>query len=436
MTTPTMTRKRIQRPTMTSRRYVRGAMVGLLVVGMFAIAVSPASAGKRGHRRSDGATVLIDGAAGTPVAGGISVWAAEFMTTGTGNTNNHATLAQAQLQASRFDLIASHWAWYQPWVADMKAINPNLRLLAYVNGTFSSSTSSAQYPDSYYARDRNGNKVKANGFGTYLMNPLSDGWRQEVANLCNTRIAASGYDGCFLDVMGTSGVNPTSVSSLPVDPRTGVAWTYKNWLDATTAEAEQVRTALAPRPVIGNGLGFGTSYFDNTAPRERILDGLDGGMAENFARASTSSVTLYKNEVNWKADVDMLVDAAARGSTIVTTTKVWTSSTAAQQDSWHRYSLATFLLGYQQGLTFYSFRTDHLLSSTSAYENTPIGTPTGSYTKAGGVYQRNFTNGRVLVNPLTSSVTVSLGASFRNLDGNVVSSVTLPPHTGQILTLA
>jgi hypothetical protein len=115
---------------------------------------------------------------------------------------------------------------------------------------------------------------------------------------------------------------------------------------------------------------------------------------------------------------------------------VWTSSTAAQQDSWHRYSLATFLLGYQQGLTFYSFRTDHLLSSTSAYENTPIGTPTGSYTKAGGVYQRNFTNGRVLVNPLTSSVTVSLGASFRNLDGNVVSSVTLPPHTGQILTLA
>jgi hypothetical protein len=65
-----------------------------------------------------------------------------------------------------------------------------------------------------------------------------------------------------------------------------------------------------------------------------------------------------------------------------------------------------------------------------------IGVPTGSYAKVGSVYRRSFSNGLVLVNPTTSSATVALSGPYTTLSGTVVTSVTLPPHTGQVLTIA
>lgn len=60
----------------------------------------------------------------------------------------------------------------------------------------------------------------------------------------------------------------------------------------------------------------------------------------------------------------------------------------------------------------------------------------GSYRRTGGVYERSFTNGEVLVNPTTSPVTISLGGRFLDEGGAVVTTVTLQPHTGRILTRA
>ena len=117
-------------------------------------------------------------------------------------------------------------------------------------------------------------------------------------------------------------------------------------------------------------------------------------------------------------------------------TKVWATSTAAQQDAWHRYALGTFLLGYQPGNAYFTFRVDKNLTTPSPYWDVPIGVPSGAYAKVGGVYQRSFTNGRVLVNPTTATLSVGLGGSYVNLDGATVTSVTLAPHTAEILTVA
>jgi hypothetical protein len=158
-------------------------------------------------------------------------------------------------------------------------------------------------------------------------------------------------------------------------------------------------------------------------------------MAEVFVRPATSAVNFYKNEVNWRYDVDMLVDAAARGQFVTAITKVWTNSTATQQDAWHRYALGTFLLGYRPGSAFFTFRTDKRLTPPSRYWDVDLGLPVGGYAKIGGVYQRTFALGRVLVNPTTATVTVNLGGVFTDLDGRSVTSVTLAPHTAEILRL-
>jgi len=65
----------------------------------------------------------------------------------------------------------------------------------------------------------------------------------------------------------------------------------------------------------------------------------------------------------------------------------------------------------------------------------PIGSPTGTRYKQDNLWQRNYTDGKVLVNPTYNSYTASLDKKYKKLDGAVVTSVTLKGHEGIILLL-
>jgi hypothetical protein len=168
----------------------------------------------------------------------------------------------------------------------------------------------------------------------------------------------------------------------------------------------------------------------------------DGGFVELFMRAQGAGISAFRKEAEWKMDVDMLADAEARGKTIFTTTKVWVNGTQAQKDQWHRYALASFLLGSSgasvpEGGSYFTFLYDHDALKTHSWWQNDLGTPIGSYTKTGGLYQRTFTGGHVLVNPTGSTQTSALTAtssSLRTLSGALVTgSITMPPFSGQIL---
>jgi hypothetical protein len=159
-------------------------------------------------------------------------------------------------------------------------------------------------------------------------------------------------------------------------------------------------------------------------------------MAELFVRVPNVTIATYRNETMWKQDVDMLVDAASKGKIVLSMTKVWCTGTQAQYDAWHEYALATFLMGYTPGKAFFSFRYDHGSTWAHPYWDADVGVPLGPYAKVNGVYQRLFTNGEVLANPGTTAVAVSLGGQYRTLDGLTITSVTLQPHTGEVLTRA
>lgn len=358
------------------------------------------------------------------------------MQDGVWGANYDIGLAAAEQRARDFDMIAAPWREYADYVAAMKAVNPNLQLFVYQQGLYPSSNPTA-WPETWYARDASGNKIRDMAFNTYLMDPRSQGWRDQLTSTCLSLLASSGYDGCFLDSLGASALNLSSVTGIPIDPTTGQAYTKESWYAASSALADLVRVAAAPHPVIGNGLNTGAVYFPSGGGSETILDGLDAGMSEAFARSAKWSVTTYRNETQWKQDVDMLVDAAGRpdGNVVLAVTKVWTTATAAQADAWHKYSLATFLLGYVPGHAYFTFRTDKNMTLASDYWDIEIGDPLGSYAKVDGVYQRDFAEGRVLVNPTTSTLTIDLGAAYRTPAGVIVTSITLPAHSGEILSL-
>jgi hypothetical protein len=359
-------------------------------------------------------------------AGRMRPWSPQYM-----NGSQTVTLSQAVATAKAFNVIVAVPKVYKGYVSAMKAANPNLQLFVYAKGMFTYDTS---LPEAAYSHDASGNRIQGVHFPTWLLNPLSSQAVSAQVENAKQQLASSGYDGVFLDTLGPAALNPTFVKALPINPNTGQVWTVGDWVKASAGLAGKVAVALG-KPVIGNGLRDGRNYFRPGAETSVLLEtGMRGAMAEAWVRGASNPIDAYPKEETWKQNVEMLVDAGARGSSALAVTKVWTAGTQAQKNAWLNFTVATFLLG-NDGRSYLAF-TYSPGDSTNDYPlyHLDLGTASGAYAKLNNVYQRSFSGGRVLVNPTTSSFTVKLGATYHTLDGSAVTSITLGPNTAQILT--
>jgi hypothetical protein len=184
--------------------------------------------------------------------------------------------------------------------------------------------------------------------------------------------------------------------------------------------------------IIGNGLGDGVRFY-NLGPSSILLSGEAGGVAEEWLRTAPDALDQWPDVATWKLNVDML-GPGSKGKVIVTITKTWGRGSQALISQWHEFSLASFLLG-TSGNDDYSFIPTRGSSAVAVdpWDGFPIGSPTSTYVAVGGGFMRDFTTGKVLVNPGTSSWTLNLGRSYRDVNGRRMTTATLPPHTGLIL---
>ena len=344
------------------------------------------------------------------------------------------TQAQAVTVAQNFDVVAAQANIFKGYAAAMKLANPNVRLVAYINGTFDNSATGTKYPSSWYERDASGHQIRSSGFGNYLMDPANPAWGRNVASECSAAMASSGYDGCFLDTMGTGPLGAGYCTGLPINPATGAVWTAPAWIAATSSVASAVVAANPGAVVILNGLSSGGKYFSTTASTAALLNPTHAAMAEVWLRTAGGSITSYPSASKWLQDVNMLVDAEHAGQSILTTTKLFTSSTQAQQDQWHKFSLASFLLA-ADGHSYYAFlaaHTDAAILATSTWDHVAIGTPLGAFTQSGLLFERSFSNGIVAVNPNSTPATITFTSQYINLAGAQVTSETLAPNTGDV----
>ena len=390
-----------------------------------------------------------------PSSNAIVRWAA---TNGGGGSAQTVTASQAVTDARNYDLIVALQQTFvapncQPatpggpsCLAAMRAANPRLVVLAYLNGSYAQSgqgPSTGAFPQDLYLKGPQGQYVVSNSFGNYLMNVADSRWRSNRTALCAQYVAASGYDGCYLDELGLSSLNaPSYVNATPMNPATGAPWTPFDWLTATGGVATAVKSGTN-RPVTGNGLANGSQYFDTSsqppAPTSMLIGPLDGANAQGFVRNEGAAIDRYRGPAAWKQDVDMLVDAGNRGKYVMTMTKIGVAATAAQIRAWQRYALASFLLG-TNGRQFFFFDPDGI-DGAVAYDDADlhavVGTPTEAYQATGGAYLRHFTSGASVVNPTANTVgPIALGGTYTDLDGNTMTSVTLPPNTGMVFTKA
>lgn len=342
--------------------------------------------------------------------------------------------AEAVSVAKAFDVIAASGT-LAPYTGAMHAANRNLVIIDYVNALYSRPHES--HPESWYSHDSRGRRITTHQFGNYLMDPTNADWRRSVNASCANDMAKSHFDGCFLDNLGQGPFSSSYVTAPPFNPRTHAIWKESDWMAATSSLAHGVQVAVPPAVIVGNGLVNGEHFFgaDGTRP---LVTSIDGAMSELWLRAPAAPANGYKSVADWKSDVDMLASAEASGDHVLVTVKLWIHATATVTAAWHKYALASFLLG-SSGKSFFNFsaaQTFAGLSADSSWDRVNIGSPAGNYTKVGTAYRRIFAKGVAVVNPNNGATRVPLPAgTYRDLAGHTVrGTVSLGNQEGNVLT--
>jgi hypothetical protein len=382
-----------------------------------------------GTANGSGTVTSAAGAGFVDSSAGVHLWAPM-------HTAPHTFRSQAQAEdaAKRFDLITANPRQLGGYGNAMRAANPSMKLFVYLNGTYLYKRLVGTLPDALLSHDARGAIIRSRGYGNVLANPASPGWVTYVQGECAKLLLGSPFDGCFLDMLGTGPLFPGYGTGLPINPATGKVWTKRDWLTTTAALAAKV-AASTGKPVLGNGLGSGPRYFNADGPASLLLNGATGATAEAWVRPAGAPLSWHQKASAWQQEVDMLSHAHSVGGLALTITKTWTAGSVAQKANARKFALATFLLG-NNGSSYFYFTanpTDPATLGDPLYD-LPIGSPTGPYTVSTGVYERAFTNGKVVVNPTGAPVTVSLGGAYVRSGGTAATSANLGPYEAEIFT--
>jgi hypothetical protein len=342
--------------------------------------------------------------------------------------------AHALEAAGHFDLLVLSSSIGRERLRAMARVDPQLRLLVYMNAAFAQSKEANTYPRSWYARDASGEKIRSVGFGNWLMDVSEPGWIRERAARCQGFIEAGGFGGCMLDLLGTSPLLPGYATGIPVHEETHEGWLAKDWLRATSRIARTVARAVRPAVVIGNGLGNGARFFDRAAPSSVLLEGVDGGIAEAWLRSPREPLDAAPTTAEWLLDIELLSRAGEDGDAVLVLTKAWADGTELQKDRLHEFALASFLLGMEGNAYFafsYSPRSDPL--RWHPWWDLKIGRAIERFGVVDGVYRRRFSRGLVLVNPADEARSTIVDGDRVDLRGVPVHVADLPAHSGLVL---
>jgi hypothetical protein len=247
-----------------------------------------------------------------------------------------------------------------------------------------------------------------------------------------------GWDGIYADNVARGSF--TGWSAVPVNPRTGATYTTEAYRRDVLAALRQLRRRFDAegRIVIGNhGGAWEAETFADPVIRDQVL-AMHGVRVEPCAFDYDGQP---QSEARWIAQLEYLHFANQAG----VLTQCQGLNGALDRPGAREYLLASALL------TKEGFSGIAELNRVGAWWSSldvDLGEPRGGYEcldsgvdfvevgdcpSPGKIYARDWTRGRVLVNPsATASVTVPLRGTFI-LNGKAVTSVTMRPRSGAIL---
>jgi hypothetical protein len=332
---------------------------------------------------------------------------------------------------------ATHFVGSQKLTLDisgpLRAIKPGFLVLHYhlsiwqsapaVDFIVDGKTWGNDYPtvtthESWFWHNPQSQRIASTVDGKILMNVADPGFAAYWESSLEQQVAAGQYDGIFFDsaspalLQAEVGGQDARLSTTGAKDTAIAEWGGKTYIQGWEAWIKPLNDALAAKgiPLIPNTSAF-TTTWDNT---DYSLTA--GIFSEGYA--STSFV-----ESDWKASTNTLLSLAAKGKIMILQNYLGSTGDTATR----LYYLANYLLvkGNRTYLDYFVPTDNNLHKNDGPLEWYPewgldLGAPTTTGATVtdllkGGVYRRDFAKGSVLVNPSPSAVTVSLGATMKQV---------------------
>jgi hypothetical protein len=380
----------------------------------------------------------------TIALGAANAPAASLRSSGIGALRICTNCAQAAGDLSRYGYVILN-SWDAPLLPALKAANPGLKALVYKNLSFTVSYSCSGGVDSahmtvgvgycdantnhadWFLKDTAGNRINSSGYpDAWLMDvgnaAYQDRWLQNVT----ADARAGGWDGVFVDDTDASiawHLGNRTIAAYPSDAA---------WRTATRSMLAKIGPALENGGflVVPNLYAPWMSSYDALAVWKDWLQFTSGAAQEYYTKWGTTSS-------GWFAGSDWAFRQSFQAAT-VDAGKIFLGITYAPSGDTRSmaYARANFLLfdgtGTRSALLFEPSDPEAQDPFAQAW-TTDVGSPLGSRYQVGAAWRRDYTDGTVVVNPTSGSVTVSLGGTFYDDAGAAHSSITLGPTTGAIL---
>ncbi len=234
-----------------------------------------------------------------------------------------------------------------------------------------------------------------------------------------------------------------SASGDPINPRTGKIWEDEEVKKAYLGLHQKIKQTIGSKLLIANGIWRGRSFYNHQSDFSELLQNspMDGFMSEGIWYTYNG---YWFSEDYWKKSLDFLIwvqdNYLSTNKYFVPVCSHRNNPSGVSNAKLSNYCTASLLLGIKAGQkNIYFHNGDIEFLKTYGQElfdkANSIGDPSGSYYIVNKLYVRDFSNGKALVNPTSSSYTINLGQEYENLNGQTVSGTyTVYAHTGEILT--
>jgi hypothetical protein len=341
---------------------------------------------------------------------------------------------------SRYSYVTIH-SWQSGLIAQLKAKNPSIKVLLYKNASASVSYAchggiddaalpagvgycwAAANQPSWFLTDTSGKRIEFCDYpGVWLMDVGSPAYQQQWLDNVTADAKAKGFDGIFIDDVNQNSSAHLCTRTIAKYPQSSNFTTAMTGFMAKVGPGLQSKGLLVlPNIMIQNWWEeSGRQVWDSWVGYS------SGGVQEYYTKWNKDSSAWFTDDGgfhnDWTYRQEFLRRTQAAGKIFIGLTYAPAGDYRSQ-----RYARASFLMEWDGGRSALAFEpTDpEQQDPFQATWTTDLGAPLGARAKVGLVWRRDFADGVVVVNPSTSSQTVSLGGTYLQPDGTPVTSITL-----------
>jgi hypothetical protein len=329
-------------------------------------------------------------------------------------------------------------AWEAKRAIELKAANPNLKVLVYQNlsamaqgtGPGGLSSSGVNYAEAgtahpeWFLLNTSGSRISEGGYSwLWMADTANQSYQQQWTSNVLKLLSDGPWDGVMMDDTNTTAryhTEPSSIAKYPTDAA------YQGAIGSMLAYAGP-RIQAAGKLAVPN-MGSWSEYPEVV---EGWLKYVSGGVDEMFAKWSSTPGQGYRDTSGWQTQIEEIQSTERMGKIFLAITQAEASDQQAILYGW-----GSVLLG-ADGHTAYSAAANYNSEEWCSECEAQIGEPTSVATRVvGGVWERSFTGGLVVVNPTTATVRVDLGGAYSGSGLFDATTATMPANTALVLQRA